>query len=69
VTRVIDGSPADNGGMVAGNIILRIDSAKIHSIEELVANLHKRKVGETISIVAVADGEEQAFEVTLSKIP
>jgi len=69
VTRVIDGSPADDAGIAAGNIILRIDSARIYSIEELVANLHKRKVGETIKIVAITDGEEQLFEATLSKMP
>ena len=69
VTRVIDGSPADNAGIVAGNIILRIDSIEIHSIEELVGSLHKRKVGETIKIVAVSDGEEELFKVTLSKMP
>jgi S1-C subfamily serine protease len=69
VTRIIDGSPADNAGIAAGDIILRIDGAKIYSIEDLVENLHKRKVGETIRIVAVSDGEEQLFEATLSKMP
>jgi len=69
VTKVMDGSPANSAGIVAGDIILRMDGASIHSIEDLVKSLHKSKVGETIEIVAVSDGEEQLFEVTLSKMP
>ncbi|MEM3627684.1 MAG: trypsin-like peptidase domain-containing protein [Candidatus Bathyarchaeia archaeon] len=68
VTRVVDGSPAHLAGMAVGDIILRMNGAKIYSIEDLVRELHKRKVGDKIRIVAVSDGLEQTFEVTLGKI-
>jgi len=69
VTKVVDGSPAYQGGIAAGNIILRIDGAKIYSIEDLVGAIHKRKIGEKVRIVAVSDSVEQFFDVTLSKMP
>jgi S1-C subfamily serine protease len=69
VTRVVNGSPADQGGIGVGDIILRINGSKIFTIEDLVKDLHKRKVGDKIEIIAVSDNEEQRFQVTLSKMP
>jgi S1-C subfamily serine protease len=68
VTRVVDGSPAQLAGMSAGDMILRMDGAKIYSIEDLVRELHKRKVGEKVRIVALSGGSERIFEVTLSRM-
>ena len=69
VTRVVDGSPADDAGMRAGDLILRIDDSKISSIEDLVERLHSRKIGETIRITAISEGMEKSFAATLSKMP
>lgn len=69
VTRVMAGSPAERAGIVAGDIILRIDDSEIYGIEDIVENLHKRRVGETMRIVAVRDGVEELFTVALSKMP
>ncbi|MEM3700011.1 MAG: trypsin-like peptidase domain-containing protein [Candidatus Bathyarchaeia archaeon] len=69
VTRVVDGSPADHVGMTAGDIILRMDGTTIYTIEDLVRELHKRRVGDRVRIFAVSQGLERRFEVTLSKMP
>jgi serine protease Do len=65
---VTDGSPAQNAGMMMGDIIMRIDKATIHTIEDLLAEIHKRKVGEKIRITVFRRGFEQFFDVTLSKM-
>jgi S1-C subfamily serine protease len=69
VTRVVDGSPADSVGIAAGDIILRMDGNTIYTIEDLVRELHKKRVGEKVRIFAISEGLQQQFEVTLSKMP
>ncbi|HVP92356.1 MAG TPA: trypsin-like peptidase domain-containing protein [Acidobacteriota bacterium] len=69
VTRVVGGSPADEAGMAAGDLILKIDNVEIRSIEDLVEKLHKRRVGDKIQITAISEGKERSFEATLSKMP
>lgn len=69
VTKVLDGSPAQHAGVVAGDMILRIDSAPIYSIEDLLGEIHNRKIGDKLRIAVFRRGREQSFEATLSKIP
>lgn len=69
VTRVVDESPAQRAGIVAGDMILRIDGAPIYSIEDLLGEIHNRKVGEKMRIAVFRRGREQSFEATLSRIP
>ena len=68
-TRVTDGSPAERAGIVAGDIILKMNNTPIDSIERLVRELHKRKVGEKVKVIAIRKNRELAFEVVLSKMP
>jgi S1-C subfamily serine protease len=69
VTRVVDESPAQRAGIVAGDMILRIDGAPIHSIEDLLGEIRNRKVEGKMRIAVFRRGREQSFEATLSGIP
>jgi serine protease Do len=69
VTRVVDGSPADYSGIVNGDIILRLDSAPIYHVEDLLKEIHLRKVGEKIRLAVFRRGKEQSFDVYLSRTP
>ncbi len=69
VTKVTQGSPAQHGGMIMGDIIVKMDNEDIGSVEELVEAIHKRKVGDTVRVTAVRRGFEQRFDVSLSKMP
>jgi serine protease Do len=69
VTKVVDGSPAQTAEMVDGDIILEIDNREITRIEDLVAEIHKRKIGEVIRIFALRDSREHFFELNLSEAP
>jgi S1-C subfamily serine protease len=69
VTKVSDGSPAENVGIVAGDIIFRMNGTKITRVEDLVGEIHKRKVGEKVKIFVIRKGKEHYFEVALSKMP
>jgi serine protease Do len=69
VTKVVDGSPAQAAEMADGDIILEIDNREITKIEDLAAEIHKRKIGEVISIFALRDSREHFFELNLSEAP
>jgi S1-C subfamily serine protease len=69
VTRVVNGSPAEDSGIVDGDIILRMDGAPVNSVEDLVEEIHQRKVEQKIRITVLRRGSEQVFDVTLSRVP
>jgi serine protease Do len=69
VTRVVNGSPAEDSGIVDGDIILRMDGAALNSVEDLVEEIHQRKVGQNIRITVLRRGREQVFDVTLTRMP
>jgi len=69
ITKVTDGSPAQRAGIIMGDIILRMGKVQINSIEDLLNEIHTRKVGEKVKIAVFRRGFEQFFEVTLSKNP
>jgi serine protease Do len=69
VTRVAEGSPAENAGMTDEDIILEIDSTKTRSIEDLVNEVHKKKVGDKVRVFALRNGREHFFELKLSETP
>jgi len=68
ITKVTDGSPAQRAGVIMGDIILQIDGADIGSIEDLLMQIHQKKVGEKVRITVFRRGFEQFFEATLSSM-
>ncbi len=58
-----------DAGMADGDIILEIGNVETHRIEDLVAQIHKRKVGESVRIFAMRNGREHFFELKLSEAP
>jgi S1-C subfamily serine protease len=66
VTKVTDGSPAQHAGMIMGDIILKMDRVDVNRIEDLLGEIHRRKVGDEIRITVFRGGFQQYFDVTLS---
>lgn len=69
ITKVTGGSPAQRAGIIMGDIILKIGNVEVESIEDLLMEIHKRKIGEKVRIAVFRRGFEQFFEVTLSEMP
>lgn len=69
VTKIADGSPAEEAGMTEGDIILEIDNSETRRIENLVEEIHKRKIGETVRIFTVRNGRQHFFELKLTEAP
>jgi serine protease Do len=69
VTRVSEGSPADMAGMDQGDIILQIDNVDTRSIEDLVREIRRRRVGDKVRVFALRNGRERFFELKLNAMP
>ena len=55
---VIPGSGADAAGVRRGDIITKIDDKKVLTIEDLIAEIQKHKVGDTVKIEVYNQGNE-----------
>lgn len=68
VSRVQPGSPADRGGLRAGDLVTRINDRPIESSDALVAATRSFDFGETVKLQVQTQGSEETrtVEVTLS---
>lgn len=63
------GSPADNAGLVGGDIITTVDGQAIHSEDEMMKLLARTPIGKTLDIVYVRDGETKNTKLTTISKP
>jgi serine protease Do len=66
VTKVAEGSPAEDAGMSDGDIILEVDNVETRSIEELVKEIRGKRVGDKVRVFALRNGQEHFFDLKLS---
>ncbi len=67
VTDVPDG-PAADGGIEAGDVILRFDGEEVDSTRELVRLVAKAPVGASVRVVVFRDGGTETLLVTLGRL-
>ena len=66
LTGVRAGSPAENGGLQADDIIIELGGAKVTDLQTYAEALYSHKPGETVTIVFLRDGKRMETKVTLS---
>lgn len=69
VRRVVIGSPADKGGIEAGDIITKINDEKVNEANDLVSILNSLKVGQKIPVEIYRDGKTSKLNITLAENP
>lgn len=69
VDEVVEGSPAEKGGIKVGDIITKLGGVKISGDDEasLAKEIAKHKIGEKIEVEVFRDGETKVQTVTLSE--
>jgi hypothetical protein len=65
VTGITPGSPADAGGMKAGDIVVELDGKAVTDLDTYTAALYARQPGDTIVIVVRRGSERVTLRVTL----
>lgn len=66
---VSEGSPAEKGGLKAGDIIVAFDGRKVGNIEEYMECLGEHKPGDTVEVGIRREGREESLKVTLGTRP
>ncbi len=65
IDEVISGSPADDAGLRAGDLITSIEGQRVIDGIELIVAIRSYRPGETVRMVLVRDGRERQASVTL----
>jgi putative serine protease PepD len=64
IREVEPGSPAARAGMRPGDLVVRINGAEVNGWDELVVNVRKVDVGQTVPAVVVREGRELTLQIT-----
>ena len=62
-------TPASKAGLQSGDIVVGMDGAPVTSMDDLVAQIRKHKVGDTVSIDFYRGSDKQQTKVTLEEKP
>jgi aminopeptidase YwaD len=66
---VVPGSGAEQAGLRAGDVLVRLDDTALQAFPDLRALLDRRRPGETLALVYLRDGVDHATTVTLGSRP
>lgn len=66
VKSVVAGSPAEKGGLTAGDVIIKVGDTTITGSDSLVGAVRGLKVGETTTLTVLRNGQVQELTVTLA---
>lgn len=69
LVKVVPGSPAAKGGIRAGDIIVSFNGHKVSTAIDLRTKLAECKVGESIDVVIIRNGQRETISVTLEEVP
>ena len=67
INHVLPGSPADQGGLKSGDVIVGVDDTPIRSGNELVAKISETPVGEKVRVNYVRDGKKKQTTITIAE--
>jgi S1-C subfamily serine protease len=67
VVRIEDGSPAEQGGLMVGDILLGIDGHAINDADDLLAALSGDKVGKPVAVQVLRGGAQNTVSVTVGQ--
>jgi serine protease Do len=69
VGQVYPGTGAEKGGLASGDIIKSVDEKAVKSVNELVKEIQKKKVGQKVKLAVFRDGKPMTIEITTTSMP
>jgi len=69
VNNVVAGTPADEAGLEVGDIIVALDGTTIESMDQLVLEIRKHAVGDTLAVTYYRNDEKRETTATLEEKP
>ncbi|MDD2309719.1 MAG: DegQ family serine endoprotease [Desulfuromonadaceae bacterium] len=68
ISGIIPGSPAEKGGLKAGDIIMDFDGKKIQEMNELSRMVAAAPVGKKVALTVMRDGKEKKVTVVIERL-
>jgi serine protease Do len=68
VGSVVDGSPAQAGGIKHGDVILEFDDKELKSWQELTSVVADTPIGKAVNVVVFRDGKRVTLKLTVAKL-
>jgi len=69
VARVEKGGPADQAGILAGDVIIEVNGTKVNSVADLRAALDTVSVGSRVKLVIIRDGQKHTISAGAAEMP
>jgi putative serine protease PepD len=69
IAEVRAGTPADDGGLEAGDVVTAVNGERVSSGDDLRRVIDAREPGDTVSLTVRRDGETRTLRVTLASRP
>jgi thiol-disulfide isomerase/thioredoxin len=69
VNKVVSGSPAQKGGVLDGDRILRIDGTKVSSAEDVQRIVAGHVVGDVVNLLILRGGSENTLKISITPRP
>lgn len=69
VGQIYPGTGAEKAGLLSGDIIKSVDDKPIKTVNELVKEIQKKKVGQKVKLQIIRDAKPMVIEVTTTSMP
>ncbi|MGI9002132.1 MAG: S1C family serine protease [Pseudonocardia sp.] len=69
IAAVQDGSPAAQAGLLAGDVVTKVDDARVEDFADLVARIGSHTPGQQVRLTVLSGGAERTVQVTLGSQP
>jgi len=69
ISQVYGGSPAEEAGLKAGDVVTEIDGVKIKNSQDVVREVLKKQVGQKVNFVVLREGKRLEISVTTAQMP
>jgi S1-C subfamily serine protease len=66
---VVDGSPADEAGVVPSDVVVAVEEEPVASMSALVIALRERDPGDEVALEVLRDGDRRQVTVSLVERP
>jgi len=69
IVEVTEGTEAEKAGLRAGDVIVKLDDSDILSMDDLILEVKRTRIGDTVTLTLYRDGEEMQVEMTVGIKP
>lgn len=69
ITEILEDSPAEKAGLKAGDVIIKVDGAKVAEISDIQKAVREKKEGEEIEIAFLRNKKKKKLSVEVAEAP